>query len=156
MPKALALPRPRGTRPGPVNCRRWCRLTPTTRAQRRTRQRGRSSGHGRSLSCAPSATTIRSPKAARRSFYETSPALWGRHTRRRRAATSCRRTAARSLPPSFSGLSRVADLRVIVPTPTFARSRTFYRDTLGASVVEEWPADEFQPAGMILRLRIIE
>lgn len=44
------------------------------------------------------------------------------------------------------------DLRVIVPTPTFARSRTFYRDTLGASVVEEWPADEFQPAGMILRL----
>ncbi len=46
----------------------------------------------------------------------------------------------------------MADLRVIVPTPTFARSRTFYRDTLGASVVEEWPADEFQPAGMILRL----
>ena len=46
----------------------------------------------------------------------------------------------------------MADLRVIVPTPTFERSRAFYRDTLGASVVEEWPADEFQPAGMILRL----
>ena len=46
----------------------------------------------------------------------------------------------------------MADLRVIVPTPTFARSRSFYRDTLGASVVEEWPADEFQTAGMILRL----
>ena len=41
---------------------------------------------------------------------------------------------------------------MIVPTPTFERSRSFYRDTLGASVVEEWPADEFQPAGMILRL----
>ncbi len=46
----------------------------------------------------------------------------------------------------------MADFRVIVPTPTFARSRSFYRDTLGASVVEEWPADEFQPAGIILRL----
>lgn len=41
---------------------------------------------------------------------------------------------------------------MIVPTPTFARSRSFYRDTLGSTVVEEWPVDEFQPAGMILRL----
>ena len=46
----------------------------------------------------------------------------------------------------------MADLRVIIPTPTFARSRSFYRDTLGAIVVDEWPADDVQPAGMILRL----
>lgn len=55
-------------------------------------------------------------------------------------------------PTSSSGSWAVADLRVIVPTPTFERSRSFYRDTLGASVVEEWPTDEFQPAGVILRL----
>jgi catechol 2,3-dioxygenase-like lactoylglutathione lyase family enzyme len=46
----------------------------------------------------------------------------------------------------------VADLRVIIPTPTFARSRAFYVDTISAGIVEEWPADDVQPAGAILRL----
>jgi catechol 2,3-dioxygenase-like lactoylglutathione lyase family enzyme len=46
----------------------------------------------------------------------------------------------------------VPDLRVIVPTPTFARSRAFYVDMIGAGIVEEWSADEVQPAGAILRL----
>lgn len=46
----------------------------------------------------------------------------------------------------------MADLRVIVPSPTYNRSRTFYRDVIGAAVVDEWEADDTQPAGIILRL----
>ena len=46
----------------------------------------------------------------------------------------------------------MADLRVIVPTPTFARSKAFYAETLGAQIVEEWPTDDVQSAGAILRL----
>lgn len=46
----------------------------------------------------------------------------------------------------------MGDLRVIVPSPTFARSKAFYADTLGASIVEEWPSDHVQSAGAILRL----
>ena len=46
----------------------------------------------------------------------------------------------------------MGDLRVIVPSPTFNRSKAFYAETLGGSIVEEWPADDVQPAGAILRL----
>ncbi len=46
----------------------------------------------------------------------------------------------------------MADLRIIVPSPTYDRSQAFYRDVIGATVVEEWDADEAQPAGTILRM----
>lgn len=46
----------------------------------------------------------------------------------------------------------MGDMRVIVQSPVFARSKAFYQNVLKAEMVEEWAADEVQPAGAIMRV----